>query len=114
MVAVHDDMLRLLGFGPSQYAHLYEAFIKQPDGAVAELPSAQELRINWANQVQYMTEKINALTPAQWFEPHTAVSAEDFAKEPHRNKLNIMLTRCTHMAYHHAQIILLIPKTVNA
>lgn len=113
MVAVHDDMLRLLGWGNKQYPDLYKIFVESPDKAIAQLPSANELRKNWADQVSYMTEKINSTPVAEWFEKHTAVSAEDFAKEPHRNKLNIMLTRCTHMAYHHGQLILLQAKKVN-
>jgi len=113
MVAVHDDMLRLLDWGPKQYPELFKTFIELPDKAVAQLPSAKELRANWAEQVKYMTQKINSTPIGDWFEKHTAVSAEEFAKEPHRNKLNIMLTRCTHMAYHHGQLILLLAKKVN-
>ena len=32
---------------------------------------------------------------------------EDFIKEPHRNKLNVLLTRTTHLAYHAGQLALL-------
>ncbi|MBS1771410.1 MAG: DinB family protein [Bacteroidetes bacterium] len=113
MVAVHDDMLRLLDFGNKQYPDLYKPFVESADKAVADLPSAKELRKQWAEINVYLSSKINALTPAQWFEKHTAVNAEDFAKEPHRNKLNIMVTRCTHLAYHHGQIILLEAKKHN-
>ncbi len=110
MVAEHDDMLRLLDWGPQQYPHLHKPFIESPDKTVADLPSTQELRANWTEQIAYMTPKINAMTVAGWFEKHTAVSAEDFVKEPHRNKLNIMLTRCTHMASHHGQLMLRVKK----
>lgn len=113
MVAVHDDMLRLLDFGSKQYPELYKPFVESPDKAVADLPSTKELRTKWAEINVYLSSKINALTPAQWFEKHTAVNAEDFAKEPHRNKLNIMVTRCTHLAYHHGQLILLESKKIN-
>jgi hypothetical protein len=113
MVAVHDDMLRLLDWGNQQYPDLSKTFIDSPDKAVAQLPSVKELRANWAEQVKYMTQKINSTPVAGWFERHTAVTPEDFAKEPHRNKLNVMLTRCTHMSYHHGQLILLQAKKVN-
>lgn len=113
MVAVHDDMLRLLDWGPKQYPGLFKTFIESPDKAVAELPSAQELRANWSDQVKYMKQKIDGTAVNEWFGKHTAVTAEDFAKEPHRNKLNIMLTRSTHMAYHHGQLILLTARKVN-
>lgn len=107
MVAVHDDMLRLLDFGPKMYPHLFEPFVKSPDKAVADILSAKELRANWTELNNYLTQKINSLQPGDWFQPHTAVTVEDFEKEPHRNKLNIMLTRCTHLAYHHGQFILI-------
>ena len=47
------------------------------------------------------------MQPEDWFQKHSSVSAEDFAKEPHRNKLNIMITRATHLAYHTGQMALL-------
>jgi hypothetical protein len=47
------------------------------------------------------------LKPEEWFEKHTAVSAEDFINEPHRNKLNIIITRTSHLNYHTGQLVLL-------
>lgn len=38
---------------------------------------------------------------------HSAVSEEDFAKEPHRNKLNLLLNRTNHLSYHHGQLVFL-------
>lgn len=43
----------------------------------------------------------------EWLDRHTAVSAEDFAKEPHRNKLNVLMNRTAHMANHLGQMLLL-------
>ena len=107
MVAVHDDMLVLLGLGEKQYPELYLPFIKSPDNADTAIPTAVALRSFWTNQCRVLKEKFESLQPADWFEKHTAVSAEDFAKEPHRNKLNIILTRTTHLTYHTGQLVLL-------
>ena len=107
MVAVHDDMIRLLGMGEKQYPELFEPFIKSPDKAVAFVQTAAELRTFWTNQCIVLKQKFDNLQPADWFEKHTAVSDEDFAKEPHRNKLNIILTRTTHLTYHTGQLVLL-------
>ena len=63
MIAVHDDMLRLLDFGEKQYSHLYETFIAQPDRAIENLPPIQELRANWAEQVNYMSARLMRLHP---------------------------------------------------
>ena len=107
LIAVHDDMLVLLDMGEKMYPELHETFIKSPDKAVAELPAATTLRSYWVKQCEAINQKFEQLKTAQWFEKHTAVSAEDFAREPHRNKLNIILTRTTHLQYHLGQLILL-------
>jgi hypothetical protein len=107
LIAVHDAMLPLLGFGEKFYPHLEELFITSPDKAIADVPSAAELRTYWNRLNDYLTEEINALQPEEWFTRHNAVSDEDFVKEPHRNKLNIILTRTTHMAYHSGQLRLI-------
>jgi hypothetical protein len=39
-----------------------------------------------------------------WFSRHMLVSPEDFAKEPHRNKLNVIINRTNHMANHYVTI----------
>jgi len=107
LIAVHDSMLPLLNFGEKQYPELGKVFIESPDKAVSEIPSLQELRSIWEKQVVHLKELMDRLTAEEWFERHTAVSEEDFAKEPHRNKLNIILTRTTHLAYHTGQLVYL-------
>lgn len=107
LVAVHDDMLVLMDMGERQYPELQEAFLKSPDKAVTDIPSVTALRGCWSQQCQFLQQKFDALQPEAWFEKHTSVSAEDFAKEPHRNKLNIILTRTTHLTYHTGQLQLL-------
>ncbi|WP_343632891.1 DinB family protein [Fluviicola sp.] len=107
LIAVHDSMFPLLNFGEKQYPELTKIFIESPDKAVAELPSVQELRTIWSKQRTSLKEKVDQLKAEDWFGRHTAVSEEDFAKEPHRNKLNIILTRTTHLAYHTGQMIYL-------
>jgi hypothetical protein len=107
LVAVHDDMLPLLNLGDKLYPGLTETFIKSPDKAVAGIPTAKELRESWSKLNGVLTQKIDSLEPDQWFEKHSAVSAEDFIKEPHRNRLNIIITRTSHLAYHLGQFVLL-------
>jgi hypothetical protein len=54
-----------------------------------------------------MKTKFDSLKAEEWLEKHTAVSEEDFKQEPHRNKLNIIVTRTTHLTYHTGQLALL-------
>ena len=107
LVAVHDDMLVLLDLGQKQHPELTEPFIKQADKVATGLPSVAVLRDYWSRQNTLLREKFDQLTTEKWFEKHTAVSAEDFTKEPHRCKLNIIISRTSHLQYHTGQIALL-------
>lgn len=107
LIAVHDDMLILMDLGEKQYPELTEPFIKQADKVVKDLPTVAVLRDYWTKQCAALRTKFDQLTTEQWFEKHTAVSVEDFAKEPHRNKLNIVISRTSHLQYHTGQIALL-------
>ena len=107
LLAVHDDMLVLLDMGEKLYPELHEPFLKYADKTVAQIPSAAALRIFWANQCAVIKQKFDSLKPEEWFAKHTAVSAEDFMAEPHRNKLNIIITRTSHLQYHMGQLVLL-------
>jgi hypothetical protein len=107
LIAVHDDLIRLLDLGDKLYPELFEPFIKSADKAVDALPSVAELRTFWTNQNEVLAERINSLSIEEWFQKHTAVTSEDYAKEPHRNKLNIIITRTSHLQYHLGQLVLL-------
>lgn len=107
LIAVHDDLLILLDMGGKLYPELNEPFIKFPDKAVQQLPTVSELRTFWVKQSETIKQKFDNLKPEEWFEKHTAVNTEDFEKEPHRNKLNIVVTRTSHLQYHLGQLQLL-------
>jgi hypothetical protein len=107
LIAVHDDMRLLLDMGEKLFPHLNGIFIKLPDKTVKEIPSASELRVNWKTMNEELNRHFETLQADDWFIKHTAVSAGEFANEPHRNKLNIILTRTTHLAYHTGQLRLL-------
>ena len=107
LTAVHDDMLPLLNFGEKLYPSLSEPFIKSPDKAISELPSGKELRGNWSKVNEVLAEKFGTVKPDEWFKKHNAVSTEDFIKEPHRNRLNVIITRISHLSYHLGQFILI-------
>ena len=107
LVAVHDEMLILLDMGNKLYPELHKTFVDSPDKSVAEIPSAKELRESWSKVSEVLNQKFERLQPEEWFEKHTAVSADDFVKEPHRNKLNIIISRTSHLNYHTGQLVLL-------
>lgn len=107
LAAIHDRMLPLLGLGNPLYPQLWEPFVEKPDKEVADLPGITELRQYWREVNKNLSDKISAFTPEDWFQKHGAVSVEDFAKEPHRNKLNIIVNRTAHLATHLGQLLLL-------
>lgn len=107
LAAIHDRMIPMLGLGERRHPELDALFIGTPDNPDSTLPPAAELRNSWTAVNTLITEKLREFSPAQWLERHTAVSAEDFAKEPHRNKLNLVLSRTGHVSYHLGQLALL-------
>lgn len=106
MAAVHDRMLPLLGLGERKMEHLDNAFLINPDKAVVELPSIAELRAHYAEANESINRQMGLLRGDEWFEKHTSVSEEDFAKEPHRNKLSILNSRAHHVSYHLGQLMM--------
>lgn len=106
LAAVHDRMLPLLGIGDRHYPHLDEIFISNPDNLDISLPEADELRKAWKDINEYIANNLRSWTPEEWLERHTAVSPEDFAKEPHRNRFTLVLSRARHVDYHLGQLIL--------
>jgi hypothetical protein len=54
-----------------------------------------------------LAENFAKLTTDAWFERHNSVSAGDFEKERHRNKLNIIINRTNHLSYHNGQLVFL-------
>lgn len=107
LIAVHDDMIVLLDLGEKIYPELFEPCLKMPDRADAKIPDADVLRNAWIHQCAALDILFNKFTAEQWFEKHSAVTAEDFLNEPHRNKLNIVITRTSHLQYHLGQLRLL-------
>ena len=107
LIAISDAMLPLLGFGEKLYPHLQDIFVNNPDKSGLEKPSINELKELLASVNKRLFEAIQNASAIDWFNRHMAISAEDFAKEPHRNKLNVIINRSNHMAHHVGQMRLL-------
>ena len=107
LIAVSDGMLPLLGFGDRLFPEMEEVFIKNPDKSGQVFPSVADLK----QRLEAVNTKLNSYFKSTdvngWLSRHTVVSSEDFVKEPHRNKLNVVITRTGHMAYHIGQIRLI-------
>ena len=107
LTAVHDALFPLLGFGERFYVQLDDIFIKNPDKSGIEKPVTKDLRKYWSDVNDKLSQHFNQLRADEWFQKHNSVSDEDFKKEPHRNKLNVLLNRTNHLAYHLGQLTFL-------
>jgi hypothetical protein len=107
LIAVSDGMLPLLGFGDRLFPEMEEVFLQNPDKSGLAFPSVTELKKRLKTVNAKLNTHFQSTDVDGWLSRHTVVSPEDFAKEPHRNKLNVVITRTGHMAYHIGQMRLL-------
>jgi DinB superfamily len=106
LTAVHDRMFPLLGIGERLHPELDEPYITNPDRALADPVSASDLKQAWTEVNSKLTAAFERFTPQDWLHKHTAVSDEDFAKDPTRNRLALVMNRTNHLSFHSGQAIL--------
>jgi DinB superfamily len=106
LTAVHDRMFPLLGLGERLYPNLDDTYITSSDRALEDPFSASELRKAWAGVNNKLTAAFEGFTLQDWLQKHTAVSDEDFVKDPMRNRLAIVMSRTNHASYHLGQAVL--------
>jgi DinB superfamily len=109
LTAVHDRLLPLLEIGPRLRPEFDDIFITSPDKTVVQLPTASEIKSAWDEVNGKVLAGFAGFSPAEWLQKHASVSAEDFAKDPSRNRFAVLLSRTNHLAFHLGQMAL-IPK----
>jgi DinB superfamily len=107
LMVVADAMMPLLGFGEAKHGNLFDAFVKMPDKSGQTFPTAIVVRKMYVDVLDTLNEAIKNMPLEEWLSRHNSVSAEDFVKEPHRNKLSVLMSRAIHHAYHGGQIAML-------
>src|SRR5712675_529444 len=83
LAAVHDSLLTILDLGEKINGNYYEFFIH--DDSLTKAPGISQIREYWNETSERLNNAMAKLSVQDWFGRHTLVSAEDFAKEPHRN-----------------------------
>ena len=106
LIATHDRMFPLLGLGERLHPELDERYITNPDRVLVDPLSTTELRRAWAEVNSKLTTALERFTLEDWLQKHTAVSDEDFVKDPMRNRLAVVISRTSHASYHSGQAIL--------
>lgn len=100
-------MLPLLRFEEAKYPEPQPLFLHLPDKAADAIPSALQLRQQWKDVNGTLSNHIKNLPADDWFTRYSSISEEDFIKEPHRNRLNVLLDRIIHLSNHRGQLLLL-------
>jgi uncharacterized damage-inducible protein DinB len=99
-------MFSILGVGPRLHLGLDSVFIDNPDRAVSEKPSAGQLKQYWHEVNEKLLLQFQSLSADEWLLQHRAMSEEDYAKDPTRNRLAVLLSRTNHLSYHLGQVML--------
>lgn len=107
LTAVSDGMLPLLGLGNKLYPWLQHIFIDNSDKSGLEFPPTEDLRMFRKKVNETLTDYFNVMSVEDWLNRHEAISEEDYLKEPHRNKLGMLINRTAHLSYHLGQLIYL-------
>jgi hypothetical protein len=81
-------------------------FVSNRDKTGAQLPPAGELRKYWDEVNGKLLSQFAGLSENEWLQRHNAMSEEDYAKDPTRNRLAVLLSRTNHMSYHWGRLTL--------
>jgi hypothetical protein len=99
-------MLPLLGLGERFHPEFDVAFVSNPDKSQAAIPSHEQVRQAWNAVNGELSKGFEKMSWSDWLQRHSAVSAEDFAKDASRNRFSILLNRTNHLSYHLGQAVL--------
>ena len=103
LTAFNDALIPLLGLGSRVHPELDLMFVSNPDRTVPTILLGGDLKIIWQESSQILWTGFSKLSVAEWLQKHSAVSEEDFLREPHRNRFTTLLGRTAHIAYHLGQ-----------
>lgn len=102
-----DALLELLGIGPRLFPGLTTIY-HHGHGANQSGHLSKAALVQRFNAISAMLDKaFTDWDESDWLSRHTAVSDTDFQRDPHRNRLNVMLSRVSHKASHLGQLALL-------
>jgi uncharacterized damage-inducible protein DinB len=106
LTAIHDAMFSILGLGTRLHPELDAIFVSEPDKKETQLPAASDLKRYWQEVNRKLLSQFEELSADEWLQRHRAMSEEDYAKNPARNRLAVLLSRTNHTSYHLGQALL--------
>jgi hypothetical protein len=106
LTATHDRLFPMLGLGKRLHPELDEAYFTNPDRTFPDPISPSGVKQAWNEVNSKLSAAFESLTPKEWLHKHSAVTEEEFAKEPLRNRLAVLMSRTNHASFHAGQAIL--------
>ena len=108
ITSVSDDLFKILGTGQNMFPQYSDIFVNSPDKSGKSFPSIAELKSAYHAVTNELDRQFSEFSTEDWFGKHTAVSYEDFIKQPQRNRLNVIINRTTHLSNHIGQMTFLL------
>ena len=102
-----DALLELFAIRTRMFPELAKIYHHERGTNQAGHLSKVDLMAKWNAITTELDKAFKSMSEQDWHSRHQAVTEEDFKKEPHRNKLNVMLSRVGHKASHLGQIAML-------
>jgi DinB family. len=102
-----DKLLELFGIRDRMFPELSAVYHHERGTNQSGHLTKDDLLKKWKAISAELDKAFKSMSESDWHGRHTAVTEEDFKKEPQRNKLNVMLSRVTHKASHLGQIAML-------
>jgi hypothetical protein len=99
-------MFSILGLGHRLHPERDAIFVSEPDKKETQLPAASDLKKYWDEVNRKLLLQFEGLSADEWLQRHRAMSEEDYAKDPARNRLAVLLSRTNQTSYHLGQAVL--------
>ena len=107
LAGISNRMIPLLGLGDELNPELYNTYVELAEKDITQRHDTKQLRQEWTRINTELSKIFTRVQPEDWFKKHNSVSDADFATQPHRNKLNVIINRTNHLDYHAGQLVLL-------
>ena len=104
LVDTDDKLFELFGIRARLFPELGKIYHHERGTNQIGHLSKEKLIEKWKAVSAELDQAFKSWSESDWMSRHTAVSEEDFKKEPHRNRLNVMLSRVAHKASHLGQV----------
>ncbi|TWV94727.1 DinB family protein [Chitinophaga pinensis] len=108
LAATTDAMLPQSFAGELIYPDI-APFLYTSEKTLSVKANIQYLRRCWVDITNHFSKETRRFSSSEWMQRHALTSQEDFARDPGRNRLNLLMSRTAHLRYHLGQIALLTP-----